>query len=45
LMNVARVPLTGGGAVVSHIDITAWAEPVMGQPDTDPGTTLTTLEA
>jgi two-component system CheB/CheR fusion protein len=45
LMNVAKVPLAGGGVVVSHIDITAWAEPVSGRPDTDPGTPSTTADA
>jgi chemotaxis methyl-accepting protein methylase len=32
LMHVAAVPHHGGGAVVSHIDITPWAEPASGAP-------------
>jgi two-component system CheB/CheR fusion protein len=36
LMSVSRVPHLGGGAVVSHIDITPWAEPGSGERDERP---------
>jgi two-component system CheB/CheR fusion protein len=37
LMHVAAVPHPGGGAVVSHIDITPFADPATGAPRRDDG--------